>query len=42
MDYICVADAEIISLAMTMMIRLRQIHGPNGEVNELELEKVLG
>ncbi|KAJ9492030.1 hypothetical protein VN97_g1201 [Penicillium thymicola] len=36
------ADAEVIDLATTMIARLRQIHGLNGEVDELELKKVLG
>ncbi|CAG8237073.1 unnamed protein product [Penicillium salamii] len=36
------ADVEVIGLATTMIVRLQQIHGFYGELDELELRKVLG
>lgn len=39
--YFSAVDAEVVGLASTMIIRLRRIHGPNGEVDEVELEKIL-
>ena len=40
-SYVSSADTVILSQIARMMVRLRKTHGPHGNVDEKQLEKVL-